>query len=264
MDAETKPPEPKPPSSKPPSSKPSGAKRKGIPWRELAGEIGTIVAGVVIALAAGQAVDALQWRHTVQVAEDAIILELGEDNGPQGYERMAINGCLDHQLDAIQAAIDNSRPASEVYALARSYHPPYRTWDQEAWNAMVSSNAASHVPPSRMILWSEPYRAMPTLNELNAQELETGATLRATRRHPGPLSEDEAERFVVAIQRLRELNRALYVGGRVLIAATRDAGVTVPAKDKADMLADVRRRYGACVAEPPADSTLSQSDEDGA
>src|ERR1700761_4237748 len=66
---------------------------KPRPWRgwpELLKEVGTIVIGVLIALAGEQAVERLEWAHKVKAAEDAMRAELLVDDGPQIYQRAAM------------------------------------------------------------------------------------------------------------------------------------------------------------------------------
>ena len=43
-------------------------------WREFAGEVGIIVIGVLIALAADQAIEAWQWREKVAPADEGVDL----------------------------------------------------------------------------------------------------------------------------------------------------------------------------------------------
>ena len=63
-------------------------------WRELLTEIGVVVIGVAIALAAEQAVEWLHWQHRVADARAAILIEVRDDNGPQAYTRAAVMACL--------------------------------------------------------------------------------------------------------------------------------------------------------------------------
>ena len=70
-------------------------------WREFVGEVGIIVLGVLLALAAEQAVEAWHWHKKIRDAEGAMRLELAEDDGPQAYGRILIGPCLDAQLTRI-------------------------------------------------------------------------------------------------------------------------------------------------------------------
>src|SRR5690348_13077120 len=63
-------------------------------WREFAGEVGIIVIGVLIALGAEQMVESWQWRGQAAEARTALRAEIGRDNLPQAYTRLAIAPCL--------------------------------------------------------------------------------------------------------------------------------------------------------------------------
>jgi hypothetical protein len=65
---------------------------KPKPWhglRELLKEIGIIVVGVLIALAAEQFADRIHWSHKVAELRRSMTVELAEDDGPQAYYRLA-------------------------------------------------------------------------------------------------------------------------------------------------------------------------------
>lgn len=48
-------------------------------WRALLNEVGVIVLGVLIALSAEQTVEALHWRHKVELAEASLDAQLARD-----------------------------------------------------------------------------------------------------------------------------------------------------------------------------------------
>lgn len=97
-------------------------------WRAFAGEVGIIVLGVLIALGAGQLVDAWQWREKVRRAESSMRLELAEDNGPQAYGRLLIGKCLDQQITRIRDGAGTESP-DQLRQWTAAYTPPFRTWD---------------------------------------------------------------------------------------------------------------------------------------
>jgi hypothetical protein len=101
-------------------------------WREFAGEVGIIVIGVLIALSAEQIVQTLQWHEKVRHAEQAMRLELAEDDGPQAYGRLLIALCLDKQLARIHDRPGAAASPDQLRAWVHSYAPPFRTWDSEA------------------------------------------------------------------------------------------------------------------------------------
>jgi len=150
-------------------------------FREFLKEVGIIVLGVLIALGAEQSVEALHWRAKVHEAEQAMRIELRDDDGPQAFTRAAIEVCLDHQLDTIQAAVEGGRDRRAIAALADAYAPPTRTWDAEAWRTAVASDAASHTSADRMVTWSKPYRLLPVLEATNLAENSERIELQPTR-----------------------------------------------------------------------------------
>ena len=229
-------------------------------WRELLGEIGIIVVGVLIALAAEQAVEWLHWRHKVAEAEDALRLELRDDDLPQAYVRAAIGNCLAARLDRIEAAVDAGQDRQEIAALSGAFVPPIRTWDMEAWRAMLAGDVAGHMSAERAVRWSNPYRMIPRLSENNGAELEQLAVLRAGGRRRGPPSELERERVLVAVQHLRIANRSMANASRVMLAGAHGAGVDMAPSGKAPILTRLRAIYGDCVVTPPPEASIRLGD----
>jgi hypothetical protein len=221
-------------------------------WRESLWDIGIVVAGVLIALVADQAVDSWGWRQKVGAAEEAMRLELRDDDAPQAYARVVASRCYTEALDRIQAAVEDGRSRAVVRALVAAYAPPFRTWDSEAWEAALSSATASHISPQRMLVWSNPYRLMPAMAQTNREENFHLAPLRAGRRTDGPLAADEVNRLLLAVETLRFDNQIMTTGSRVLMDSVADIGLAVPAARKRAIVSELRLRFGACATEPPA------------
>jgi hypothetical protein len=113
---------------------------KPKPWhggRELLKEVGTIVLGVLIALAAEQAVETLHWRHKVAILEGSIRGELSNDLG-LASEQKALHPCLVRYLDTLQGAV-LSKDAATIQALSRAGPPlPGRAWPRDTWTAALN------------------------------------------------------------------------------------------------------------------------------
>jgi hypothetical protein len=219
-------------------------------WGELAKEVGIIVLGVLIALGAEQAVEALHWDHKVREAAEAMRLELRDDDAPQAYTRVAVAPCFDGQLDAIQSAIESGHARGEIVALVNRYTPPSRTWDSEAWKAAVASDVGSHVPAEQMIDWSKPYRTMPDLQTVNNQERADRNALQPTRRQGQGLSAGEADTMLAAVQRLRDENREMGSLARTLLFGLDKFKMSMAPDQQRKILEGLRTRFGACVAAP--------------
>ena len=230
-------------------------------WRELLSEIGTIVIGVLIALAAEQTVEAFHWRHKVAEAEEAMRLELRDDDLPQAYARVAITPCMTAALDRVEAALDAGDARAPVTAAVPGYDPPTRTWDMEAWRAAVASDAASHMSAARMTLWSGPYRIMPRLTLETTGEAEARSVLRAGARQAGPLSPAEREAKLLAVEQARTHNRSMFVGSYTLLAGAAKAGVMLAEPSKQATLKAMRDQFGACVVVPRTVTTVDWKDQ---
>src|SRR3954468_23738028 len=66
-------------------------------WREFAGEVGIIVLGVGIALAAEQVLEAAHWRQIV-AAEDRALAEEVQSNDGVLIARVMMQPCVDRRL----------------------------------------------------------------------------------------------------------------------------------------------------------------------
>lgn len=219
-------------------------------WRDLLKEVGIIVLGVLIALGAEQSVEALHWRHKVADAEQAMQLELRDDDAPQAFTRLAVAKCLDLQLDSIQTAIETGRDRRVIATLVRNYTPPARTWDSEAWKAAVASDAASHASADQMVTWSLPYRLVPLLQSINLDESTEAAQIQPTRSDGGQLATAEADRMLVADHALRDDNKIMtHRSGAFLVGAQKN-GVNIAASVQTRLLDELRKHYGNCVTAP--------------
>jgi hypothetical protein len=73
--------------------------------REFLGEVGIIVVGVTIALAAEQAIEALHWRHVVDSERES--LDRGVQDGRHAMlERVAQQACADRRLSELALVFD--------------------------------------------------------------------------------------------------------------------------------------------------------------
>ena len=88
-------------------------------WRAFLDEVGIIVVGVLIALAAEQAVQSIEWREKVDSALFDMDNELGSGDGPQAYGRLAIYACIANDLNSLRASIEN-----EDRSATREAHRP--------------------------------------------------------------------------------------------------------------------------------------------
>jgi hypothetical protein len=85
-------------------------------WREFAGEVGIIVVGVLIALAAEQVVETLHWRTEAREFRHAVDHELALDLGTFRFNQLQ-HDCIGRRLDELQILLDRSRASRGVARL---------------------------------------------------------------------------------------------------------------------------------------------------
>jgi hypothetical protein len=131
-------------------------------WREFAKEVGIIVLGVLIALAAEQTVEWLHWRYEAAQAET----HLRRDAASVLYymaERLEIQKCQDRRLVQIRDRLIASGPEWTAMApfytsgppAGSTYAHPMRQWPTVAWANAVASTAAEHLPDEKLNHYSE-------------------------------------------------------------------------------------------------------------
>ncbi|THD65261.1 hypothetical protein [Phenylobacterium sp.] len=219
-------------------------------WRELLKEIGTIVIGVLVAIAFEQAVEWLHWRHKLADADAAVRFELHDDDLPQAYARIVVRGCLEMRLDALTAGLAADQPREAFSRLVQGYNPPFRTWDMNAWQAMVSSDVLTRLTAEEALHRSQAYNLVPPLGAINVRERQDATDLEALDPKPGALTPAERDRTVLALRRLRIDDLEMFYGSATLLHASEDLGVTLTDKDKARVISELRPTWGGCLVDP--------------
>src|SRR5437868_6843964 len=119
-------------------------------WREFAGEVGIIVVGVLVALAAEQVVETLHWQERARHARQSLAGELG-NHYVQAVEWRTVAPCINAQLDRLQKRLLTSRnrldpaPAFTVGELTFAMRVPSRPYPDSVWQGMLSEGVSSHL-----------------------------------------------------------------------------------------------------------------------
>jgi len=227
-------------------------------WREFFGEIGVIVIGVLIALGAEQVVEAMHWHEKIDRAEDAMRIELSQDDGPQAYARLLIGRCLDQRIIRIHDQAGTA-PPDQLRQWIAGYAPPFRVWDSEAWKLVVAGDTGSHMASDRAIAWSAPYRIVPNITETAVEEQRLLVELNNALPPSGAPSADDLHTLRLASDQLHMLNRRMIASSRLFLARIRDNGADLRPADRAELIRRAQALYGSCIsvpdpnARPPAD-----------
>ena len=139
---------------------------KPKPWhglREFLKEYLIIFVGVLTALAAEQAVEALHWMERVDAAESRLKRELG---GAYliALERSMIAPCLDRRLTLLKTALLSGEgkwtPLPPMHGRSQGYKVffvPNRIYEDQVWKSVEADGTAAHIPPSANALYARAY-----------------------------------------------------------------------------------------------------------
>src|SRR4051812_23943487 len=218
-------------------------------WRAFVGEVAIIVLGVLIALAAQQAVETIEWRQKVDAALADMNNELGSGDGPEAYERVALHDCVAAHLDGLRASVERGdRPASRK--LIDRFWLPNRTWDSLARDAANTADVASHMPHERMLQYRIAYEMVPDLQRLAEKELTDLGRFRALPTSGAQLTSEEKLSEIGAIEALKLDNDTFARESRFLLMRLRMMDIRLSRHFVEHHIRAAREHYGGCVTAP--------------
>jgi hypothetical protein len=199
-------------------------------WRDFFKEVGTIVLGVAIALAAGEAVDAWNWHKEVGIVEDSLDDELA-DSLFAAQERIRITDCQHRTLDALDDLADSSQGTLVIRNTPVSRN---RVWGSAAWDAAVASGAIAHMPHDTRNAYSVLFSFVRLFRDLNIRQQELWATINAYHR-PRPFTDTSRERFVETVAQLRSLTGTMNMAAKQFVEHARPLDIQLDPKDAATL-----------------------------
>jgi|SRR5690348_8028565 len=177
-------------------------------WREFAGEVGIIVIGVLIALAAEQVVETLHWNHVAGAARESVAEEL-EAEYFAAAEMAIAQPCVDRQLQLIEAAVLAPGPYRAVPSYtegARSFvlRAPARSWSHHIWDSVSNDGTAAHLDRRTRLGLASLYGLVDYIRDKNVAAESLQQRLAALSR---PIQPDAAARagLVADIEQARSL-----------------------------------------------------------
>ena len=168
-------------------------------WRELAGEVGIIVLGVLIALAFEQAATTLHNRADKREAYDAVYTEMRE-NLSNMKGRMATQGCVERRLDEIGEILAGAGNATMAPQPQWIGQPSDWFNSDEAWQAATGSGRTSLFSPDEQNRLAAIYVTTKLFVSAEAREQDAWAQLRGLESWTGPLGQAGRVHFGSALQ----------------------------------------------------------------
>jgi hypothetical protein len=205
-------------------------------WREFVKEVGIIVLGVLIALAAEQTAETLRHEHQVKVGERAL-----KENYAQFIEQRAeldaSTACVAQRLAQLRSIVDEGARHHALGQVSEIPQPPPHSWEITSWETMVSSQAASHVPQEEVIRYAQLAHWAHDAHETGTSETDVWASFAGLTGRPRPFSEAEEAMLRANIARAAHLSGLLRD-----IAGTIETGILKTGRLTPEEIAKARQR----------------------
>ena len=229
-------------------------------WRVLAGEMGVIIASVLIALGAQQLVERREWRQKAGASEEAFKAELGAA-AAFGYERRIIQPCLQSKIRELADKLATNEGAwsaspmtfsSNRYSnvMPPAYRAPSRTFLRDAWTTAMADGTVNHMPAARVQEYSALYNQIEHIARLQEEEQSASASLTPLS-YDARLDDRTRTEMLARLAQVDRINGLMALIGGQIIDALRELRLGY---DKAEVAAgangvvtEQRGIRGACV-----------------
>ena len=155
-------------------------------WREFLGEVGIIVIGVLIALAAEQMVEDFHWHQKVDVIHHALVGELANDRA-RWEANMSFVPCARREIAALDQWAAVGRPNVAAPAAPITVHSLFWWMHWANWNLATSGGTLDHFSVRDQLAFAALYDGVIH----RQQTIEAGADLSEQVAGLVPLATDE-------------------------------------------------------------------------
>jgi hypothetical protein len=197
-------------------------------WREFVGEVGIIVVGVTIALAAEQVVEAIHLKSETHHARDVLREELSS-NYLLAMERREVHACLNAQLDRMEGSVLQSGPVLRPMAVVDGgagsivYRAPSRPWSDNDWQNIRSDQVFANLPEDTREDLTSFYTQVAYIQRMNDDEDAMVGAASALGR-PLPLDASVRSSFLQLLETERHRNDLMALIASQLMATVERLG----------------------------------------
>jgi hypothetical protein len=235
-------------------------------WRVLAGEMGVIAVGVLIALGAQQLVERREWNQRAASAEDAIKDELW-NAAMLSHERRIIQPCLRGKIRELadklmlnegkwSASPMKVTSAQYVPVIPPAYRAPSRSFQTDAWNSAMADGTINHLMADRVQQYSALYNQVANLRQLQEEEQKAGASLTPLS-FDGQLDDRSRAEMIARLAEVDRINSLMATISGQILDGLRDLRFGYDKADVAkyakEIVAAQRVARGTCVESTPLD-----------
>ncbi len=174
-------------------------------WRAFAGEVGVVVLGVVLALAAQEAAEAVNARQeaaetrvtlTGEIRESLAVLEL----------RRAAQPCIDRRLKELRGLVNEWGRSGSFKTPRWVSQATWFAFDTARFEAAQSAGRLALLPSEEQYRFGTVVDSLRTFRDIQRRETDAWSTLRMLQSGPEVLSASDRTAVRVALQEASTLN----------------------------------------------------------
>jgi hypothetical protein len=175
-------------------------------WRAFAGEVGTIVLGVLLALGAQELVQSFHWRSEIKETRKALDAELARDLAAFDY-RYDNRACVAARLAEIRRWVESVDAGRPLALKGEIDEPPFFSIRTAAWE-ITDGEIASRIPVSAKLNYAALYDGLRKYDEMKRGESNAWATLSG---YDSAKRLDDADRRAIktALKDIEDANESL-------------------------------------------------------
>jgi len=196
-------------------------------WREFAIEIGTIIAGILIALALEQAVEAHHWSEQVKDAHRALAEEVRAHTVTYA-RRIAQHPCVERRLEEVETVLNELDHGSRVGRVADFGRPVGVNYSDGVWRALISAGVAAHFRSDELVAYGKMYSVGENIASWNTMGGQDWSTIKLIVGDTDRLTPADRSLVRVALIHTRALEVVWATQTRLQLERARKLGIASP------------------------------------
>jgi hypothetical protein len=193
-------------------------------WRALAGEVGIIVVGVLIALGAQQVAESVHDRQVAGQARENVRAEASMD-ASFIQSRLASQGCVERRLAELSVILGKAGEGDLHPQPTWISLPPTIPYFTGRWQAATASGRNSLFSAEEQERFGQLYQIFERYNDYQPREQEVWANLRALETWRGPLGAQARLSFARDLQQAKYLAWDLNYAGTYALKSAAELGL---------------------------------------
>jgi hypothetical protein len=207
-------------------------------WREFLSEVGIIVLGVVLALSAEQAVEALHWGDQVGQTREALVTEIQHDTDGLA-DRVDEVVCVDRRLDEVRTILSAHAAGRSMKLVAPIGRPRDHALKTASYAAAEYAGVLVHMALKERNADADLYNGFTYAADLQLQEREAWGEL-ALLDEPQILTPSDWSTIARAYAHARNINQRLSTGMPGSLSAAKAMGIKPgPLPPRSSLIASV-------------------------